>query len=428
MLQETCDMLGKSIQDPIVKSVTEVHSRHLFPVVQGAVESILAKLSPRFEEGLKQHALAIQSASSQLPQLLAVAVRQVGREVMEQTAAEVVAKEMRRVETALGDAIKAQMQLMLEQLAKTLQQQNGAAGSGAPALSAECETRLREQVATALVPLHTLTRQLNDQLVNQLGTQLAAFLYNALSTQLSQAVSTSLQSFVTYLGSHLKSHEEALANAVKGHVDAALRAQLHKPLELLSPDLQRQLVSNNEALKTEMQALIAGFTPVLTKQVQETLLPRFQETFSQVVVPVLNECVQRAVRTALPPTGQLTSRPPSVMGARNSSPSRPMVDRDELLQCLRAGRVNHAFQIALYASDLPLVEWLCQQAAQLANNRVEHVLTGFQLPGRTESTGPLDFTNILSLAHQLAMSLTASELKPSTIEMKLLYVRVLAYL
>ena len=121
-------MFGKSIQDPIIKSVTEVHSKHLFPVVQGAVESILAKLSPRFDEGLKQHAQAIQDATNQLPQLLAAAVRQAGREAMEQSAAEVVAKEMRRVETALGDAIKAQMQLVLEQLAKTRQQQTAAGG------------------------------------------------------------------------------------------------------------------------------------------------------------------------------------------------------------------------------------------------------------------------------------------------------------
>ena len=264
----------------------------------------------------------------------------------------------------------------------------------------------------------------NDQLVNQLGTQLAAILYNALSTQLSQTVSTSLQSFATFLGSHLKSHEETLGNAMKAHVDTALRAQLQKPLGSLSPELQKQLVANNEALKTEMHALVTSFTPVVSRQVQETLLPRFQEALSQAVVPVLNECVQRAVRAALPPAGQLASRPPSVMGARSSSPSKPQVDRDELLQFLRAGRVNHAFQVALYASDLPLVEWLCQQAAQLANNRVDHVLTGFQLPGRTESTGPLEFTIILSLAHQLATTLTASELKPSIIEMKLLYVRI----
>lgn len=414
-------MLGKSIQDPIVKSVTEVHSRHLFPVVQGAVDSILAKLAPRFEEGLKQHALAIQTVTTQLPQLLVAAVQKVGREVMEHTAAEVLAKEMRRVEATFGDAIRSQMQPLLEQLAKA-QQQQSASGAGGPS-PAELEARLKEQVAMALAPLQALPRQLSEFLVNQLGKQLAVSLYNALSTPLSQTVSKSLESYVQYVSGDVKSREEAIANAVKGHVDAALRAQLQKPLESLVPDLQRHLVANNEALKTELEALFAGFTPVLTRQVQESLLPPLQETLTRSVVPVLNECVQRAVRAALPPPGQLISRPPSVAGARSSSsPSRPVIDRDELLQSLRSGHVNHAFQVALCAHDLPLVEWLCLQAYQLANSRVELVLTGFQLPGRVESTGPLDFNIILSLAQQLATSLTTSEINPSTIEVKLLYV------
>lgn len=414
-MQETCDLLGKSIQDPIIKSVTEVHSRHLFPVVAGAVDSILSKLAPRFEEGLKQHALAIQSASSQLPQLLAATVRQVGRESMEHTAAEVITKEMRRVEATLAEAIKAQMQQHLEQLAKAQLQQQHNASAGA--VTAELETRLKDQIATALAPLQALPRQMSEHLANQL----AVSLYNSLSTPLSQTVNTSLQAFVSYLGNHMKSQEEVFTKAVKGHIDGALRAQLQKPLESIVPDLQRQLVANNETVKTEIQALFAGFIPALTKQVQESIVPRFQETLSQTVVPAINECVQRAVRSALPPPGP--SRPPSVMGGRISSPSRA-IDRDELMQFLRAGRVNHAFQVVLYANDLSLVEWICQQAAQLANNRAELVLTGFQLPGRSESTGPLDLTIVLSLAHQLAMSLTVPESKPSTIEIKLQYVFV----
>ena len=208
-------------------------------------------------------------------------------------------------------------------------------------------------------------------------------------------VGDTLQKGVGEYGQQLQGHLEQIRQFQDSQHQPVI-GQMKGTLSRLNAwqDSQEALSKHVQALCETVQNELTGLRSQLDEQIT-TSVNRLEGQLLSKMKQVVEEQVSRAVRE------QQTTLSDSLISAMRSraqtpvsSPVDPQQQQQQIVQLLRQGQLNTAFQIALSASDLNLVMFVCEAVDP------SQVFT--QVPC------PLKQPVLLSLIQQLSADLTAN--------------------